>query len=113
MSVIPEEIQIPPQAGGGGQGPGAPGAMPGGGGESGGDPGPEEYKAAIDILQDLLTRESDNQLSAELSALVNKMYSLVAGQEDVEMKMMGGDPKQMRGMNRATRGAGGGGGGEY
>lgn len=110
MSVVPEEIQIPPQGGGGGDPMGGP---PAAGGDAGGDPGPEEYKAAIDTLQDLLTRETDNQLSAELSALINKMYSLVAGQEDIEMKMMGGDPKQLRGVQRASRGQAGGGGGEY
>ena len=103
-NVVPEQIQIPPDAGGGGGAP--PGGGPTGGG---GDPGPDEYKAAIDVLQDLLTRETDNALSTELATLVQKMYALVSGQEDTEMKMQGADPKIQRSMAKAT-GAGGGGG---
>lgn len=62
---------------------------------------PDE-KSVIEALQVIVQKEPDDAKSAELAAIVAKLYKLLADEQDTQMKMLGGDPRQMRQMARAS-----------
>jgi hypothetical protein len=109
-NVVPEQIQIPPDAGGGG----APGAAAPGGDDASGNTD-EHLAVALDALKAALAaHEGDDDMQNSLIAkMISDISKMVGEQDNAAMQMMGGDPKQMRSMAKATGAAGAGGGGGY
>ena len=72
------------------------------------EPGIDELeRQAIDTIQKLVDREPDDSKSAVLAKILADLYKAVSDEQDTQMKMMGGDPKQMRQMAKASGGDGG------
>lgn len=81
----PDEIDVvPPDAGGGEQSD------------------EELITSAIEALQQAMQNASDDADSAELAKVVQTLYRLKAGNQDAAMQAMGGNPKQMRAMQKAA-----------
>lgn len=94
--------QVPPEVmaalGGGMGGPNGAPAEGGGMADSGGlDP---DEKAVIQALEEITSKEPDDAKSAELAAIIAKLYKLLADEQDTQMKAMGAEPKQMRALGK-------------
>ena len=58
-------------------------------------------RTAIQALEQAMQNESDDADSAVLAKVVQELYKLTSGQQDAAMNAMGGNPKQMRAMQKA------------
>lgn len=63
---------------------------------------PDE-KAVIQALEAITRDESDDAKSAQLAKIVADLYKLLADEQDAQMKAMGGDPRSLRAMSRASQ----------
>lgn len=64
---------------------------------------PDE-QAILDSLQDILRDETDAARQQKLAKIIAELSALMAEEEDAQIKLMGGEPKQMRAMGRAYSG---------
>lgn len=60
---------------------------------------------AIKLLEQAIPLESDSADSKALSKALADLYAVVSSREDASMTAMGGNPKQLRSMARASGGA--------
>ena len=69
--------------------------------DSGIDP---DEQAILDALQDLIRKNTDADYQAKVGKIAADLAKVMADNENADMSAMGGNPKQMRAMNKAYAG---------
>ena len=90
----PSQITVTPPDSGGGQGPQDTGGPA--------DSAAQHLQDAIDSAQAALQGEPDSAISAKLAKIVQELYAVQADAQDSHISAMGGNPKDMRAMHRAS-----------
>ena len=66
------------------------------------DTAAQHLQDAIDSAQAALQGEPDSAISAKLAKIVQELYAVQADAQDSHISAMGGNPKDMRAMHRAS-----------